>query len=378
MKDVQKSEIIIIGGGVVGCAIAFYLAQRGLSDIILLEKESLAGGATGICPGGIRQQFAGKSDCILAHRSVQFWDRINDILEPENPFQFEKSGYLFLAHTPRTLERFRANVKLQNEVGIPSRILDPEQVQNLLPALHCDSLMGASYCAEDGFIEDCHGVTMEFARVACDSGVRIVYEEAREIQALGSGWQVHTETNRFSCDTVIVAAGCDTASLLQPMGIQLPIQPLYRRLAFSEPYSPLILPPLVVAPDKEFAGKQLLYGVFYLGWLGEKGDEDELYFLEKALQAGSQLLPLLEELPIRRVLGGVYDSTPDNRPILGAVPGFERLYLAAGFSGHGFMIAPAVGELIAGLIADSQSDPLLDDFSIERFTRDITGEGLYI
>ncbi len=362
-----KAETIIVGGGIIGASIAYFLAQAGARDVLLLEKESLASGATGVCPGGIRQQFAGEADCRLARASMGFWRRINEELRPDEPFVFERSGYLFLADSDDLLERFRANVRLQNRLGIPSRIVTPAEIGLLVPALRLQGVAGGSWCAEDGFLEDCHGVTAQLARRAGDSGVTVLFEEAGEIRPISGGWRLRAGEREVSCRRLVLAAGADTPSLGASFGLRLPIRPVRRRLAFTEALPEQLLPPLVVAPERGFAGKQLAYGVFYLGWLGETGEEEELDFLERGLAAGASLLPLLAELPVRRVLSGVYDQSPDSRPILGGVEGCQGLYLAAGFSGHGFMIAPAVGQAIAALITGEADPDTLAPFSLQRF-----------
>jgi sarcosine oxidase subunit beta len=126
------------------------------------------------------------------------------------------------------------------------------------------------------------------------------------------------------------------------------------------------------------AAKQLTNGVLYLGWLAETADADDLTFIERTMHAGSTLLPLLSETPVRRVMGGIYDNTPDRRPLLGAVDGADGLFLAAGFSGHGFMIAPAVGELVAASITGGTTDLPLNEFSLARFSQAAAPEGLQI
>jgi glycine/D-amino acid oxidase-like deaminating enzyme len=189
-------QVVIVGGGIIGCSIDYHLTEAGVRDVLLLERGTLAGGATGICPGGIRQQFEGEADCRLAQRSVRFYERINDILEPEAPFHFERSGYLFLAYSPETLDRYRRNVTMQNGLGIPSRILDPPEIHDLLPRLTCDGLVGGSYCAEDGFLEDCHGVTNQFAERARRGGAQLRREQVQTLARQGRGWRVTTDAGQ--------------------------------------------------------------------------------------------------------------------------------------------------------------------------------------
>ncbi len=374
----SSAEVVIIGGGITGCSIAYHLTQAGLCDVIILEKEGLACGATGICPGGIRQQFEGQADCLMARRSVRFWEEVNQRLEPEAPFEFERSGYLFLAESPRLLERFRANVALQNRLGIPSEILSPEQISRLLPALRLDGILGGSFCAEDGFLEDCHGITALLARRASQRGARILYQQAVDLKAAPSGWRISAGHDVIEAGQVVLAAGADSVPLAECAGVKLPIRPEVRRLAFTLPYPTQLMTPLVVFPEREFAGKQLSYGVFYLGWLAEDPLDDDLLFIEKGLLGGATLLPILEDLPVRKIIRGTYDTTPDQRPLLGAVPNREGLWVAAGFSGHGFMIAPAVGEALSCAIRGEETDLPLEAFSLLRFQAQGQREGLFI
>lgn len=372
------ADVVIVGGGVIGCSVAFYLARAGVTRVVLLERAKLASGVTGICPGGIRQQFDDEADCLLAQRSVAFYEHIDEILEPEHPFTFEKSGYLFLADSDAGLERFRRNVALQNRLGIPSEILTTGDVSRLLPAINAEGVVGAAFCRADGFIEDCHGVTYALATRARVLGVRVIYEEAQSVRPQGHAWEVVTNQGSFHAEHVVLAAGVDSVPLAAGVGVPLPIRAEPRRLVYSVPAAAGLMNPLVVAPERGFAGKQLTSGVFYMGWLRETPADDNLTFIEKTLEAGSTLLPLLSELPARRVLGGLYDSTPDHRPLLGPVPGVEGLHLAVGFSGHGFMIAPATGEIVAAGVAGTATDLPAGAFSLARFSTSIADEGLVI
>ncbi|MCA1586058.1 MAG: FAD-binding oxidoreductase [Acidobacteria bacterium] len=372
------ADVVIVGGGVIGCSVAFHLARAGVTGVVLLERATLASGVTGICPGGIRQQFDGEADCLLAQRSVVFYDHIDEILEPEHRFAFEKSGYLFLADSDAVLEKFRRNVAMQNRLGIPSEILTAADISQLLPAINTEGLSGGAFCREDGFIEDCHGVAFALARRARDLGVRVIHEDARSFLRQDRGWAVVTSQSSFQAQHVVLAAGVDSVPLAAGAGVPLPIKAERRRLLYSTPTTSGQMNPLVAAPERGFAGKQLTSGVFYMGWLRETPADADLTFIEKTLEAGSTLLPLLAELPARRVLGGLYDSTPDHRPLLGPVPGVEGLHLAVGFSGHGFMIAPAVGEIVAAGIVGTATDLPAAAFSLERFSTTIVDEGLVI
>ncbi len=374
----RTASVAIVGGGIIGCSVAYHLTVAGVRDVVLLERGTLASGVTGICPGGIRQQFEGVSDCRLAQRSVRFYERINDILERDDPFYFERSGYLFLAQTDKVLDKFRQNVAMQNHLGIPSRIVSPADIAALLPSVTMDGIIGGSYCAEDGFIEDCHGVTNQLATLAREHGASFLPEEVSGIARVGSHWVISSDAGQLEAEQLVLAAGADSVALAAQAGVSLPITPERRRLAFTTPHELGVLPPLVVAFERGVAAKQLANGVLYLGWLAETPNDDDLTFIERTMDAGSTLLPILTELPVRRVLGGIYDNTPDRRPLLGPVTGVDGLFLAVGFSGHGFMIAPAVGEAVAASVTGTATDLPIGEFSLDRFAGLASREGLQI
>jgi sarcosine oxidase, subunit beta len=236
-----------------------------------------------------------------------------------------------------------------------------------VPALVCDGILGGSFCGEDGFLEDCDGFTYNLLRRARDRGFTLVLSEVINLAQDGRAWRVDTSIESWLVERVVVAAGTESPSLASFAGVGLPITVERRRLAYTAPRDESLMHPLVVALERSFAGKQLRNGVFYIGWLGETPESDTLSFTEQALTAGATLLPLLEEIQVRRVITGYYDSTPDHRPILGAIGGLDGFYLATGFSGHGFMLAPAVGEIMAQLIAGSKDRPAIAGFFTAAF-----------
>ena len=374
----RTTDVAIIGGGVIGCSIAYYLARLGMTHGVVFERRHVASGATGICPGGIRQQFEQEAECRLARLSMAFFEHVNELLEPEFPFFLERSGYLFLAESEALLSRFRRNVAMQNQLGIPSRVIAPAEIAEIVPALACEGILGASFCAQDSFLEECDGFTRSLLGRAREQGFLLQLAEVIGLKQKSPDWLVETTTETWLAKQVVVAAGTDSPSLAAAAGVHLPITPERRRLAYSERCEDELMRPLVVALERGFAGKQLRNGVFYIGWLGETQDSDDLTFTEQALTRGATLLPSMASLAVRRVVTGYYDSTPDHRPILGGISGLSGFYLATGFSGHGFMLAPAVAEIMANLIAGSTIDPLLQEFSLRRFTGSYAIEGLQI
>ena len=181
----RTADVAIIGGGVIGCSIAYQLAQSGVTSGVVFERKHVASGATGVCPGGIRQQFEGEAECILARRSMRFFEQANELLEPEFPFFLERSGYLFLAESQALLSQFHRNVALQNRLGIPSRVIMPSEIATMVPALVCEGVIGGSFCAEDGFLEDCDGFTHSLLRRAREKGFELALAEVVNLQQEG-------------------------------------------------------------------------------------------------------------------------------------------------------------------------------------------------
>jgi sarcosine oxidase, subunit beta len=353
---VNRVEVAVVGAGVTGLAVARELRLRGV-DVAVLEREGIAAGASGVQPGGVRQQWGTRVACRLARESVAFWREVNQHLDPRVPLELRASGYLFVAESDETLERLRANVDLQNEEGVPSRVVAPAEAAALVPGLEAEPLVGAAWCADDGYFDRPQAVVEAFAQ-----GLEIQRADVARLDRDGSGWIV----GPIAAEAVVVAAGVDTPALLAPLGIELPIVREDRYLFFSEAIRERLLEPLVVAPERGFAAKQLADGRVLASDLGARGDAEAGRERWRATirDACEALLPQLTHVSYPLLVAGVYDVTPDHQPILGAVA--DGLHVAAGFSGHGFMIAPAVARIIADALV-GERDPVLDVLGADRF-----------
>jgi sarcosine oxidase subunit beta len=364
-----------------GCSIAYHLAKKGMKDVILLEKEFIASKATGICPGGIRQQWSSKLGCLLSKASVEFFKNLNEELHPEFPLSFVQSGYLFLAYSNGVLDAYRQHVALQNSLGIPSEILSVEEMKELIPAINCTGVLGGAYCREDGYLEDCSGFTNSLASRAREMGIRILYDEALEILLKGDRVVgVRGKNSEYRCGTIVNAAGCDAAPLAASIGIHLPIVVGKRRLLFTQRIEDHFLGPCVASLEKGWGGKQLDEGHVYMAYIaGEAERLSNVEFIEKSVEIGTEIIPRLGETRILRLQEGYYDMTPDDNPILGGVEGLDGYYHAVGFSGHGFMLSPAVGKAMAQFIGGETPVVNLSDWNLKRFRdRRINKESLVL
>jgi sarcosine oxidase subunit beta len=314
----------------------------------VLERAGVGAGASGVQPGGVRQQWGTRVACRLARESVAFWRDADERLESRVPLTLRRGGYLFVAQTEATLDRLAANVRLQNEEGIPSRLVSAAEAAELVPGLRGEAIAGGAWCGEDGYFDRPQSVVEAFA-----AGLDLRRVDVATLERDGSGWRVAD----LSADAVVVAAGVDTRPLLAALGIDLPVVAEERYLYLSERIEERLLEPLVVAPELAFAAKHLADGRVLASDLSGQSRAR----IRSAVEA---LLPRLEYVSFSLLVPGVYDVTPDHQPILGPVD--DGLFLACGFSGHGFMIAPAVARITADAV-EGKRDEVLDVLGLERF-----------
>jgi len=367
----DMAEHVIIGGGIAGCSLAYFLAKKGVRDIVLLEKDYLASKETGICPGGIRQQHTNELCARLAKKSVdEFFGRIDEELHPEYPLPFIQSGYMFLAHTENTLKGYRENVEEQNRWGIPSQMLAPHEVLDIVPGMSPESLLGAAFCRTDGFLEDGHGLTQLLGKRIREMGGRILFEEAIGIKVKSEKIVgVQTPKRTIETESVINAAGCESPKVSDWVGIPLPIEIQKRRLLYTARIEERFLEPLVVAFDKGWAGKQLREGNVYMGYLREAEESlSDHRYTEKCVELALHMMPgKMAELRVLKIQEGHYDTTPDGQPVLGRVSGREGYTLMTGFSGHGYMLAPAIGMVLSEILTGQRPSIDIEGLHLERF-----------
>jgi glycine/D-amino acid oxidase-like deaminating enzyme len=328
-------DVAVVGAGVVGLAVARELERRGARATVF-DRAGIGAGASGVQPGGVRRQWGTEVACRLASESAAFYAEADERLRSRVSLGFRRCGYLFLAHSGDTLRRLEENVRLQNALDVPSRIVTPAEAAELVPGLVADTLTGGAWCAEDGYFDRPQSVVEAFAQ---EIDVRI--EEVRSLDDL-------------QADAVVIAAGADTTALVPG----LPIRREARHLFYSEPIADRLLEPLVVSAERRFAAKQLGNGRVLAGDLAGR----DLTHVRRRID---ELLPILTYVSFPLLVQGEYDVTPDHQPIVAEVD--DRVWVAAGFSGHGFMIAPAVARIVADALLENRRDELLDVLDAGRF-----------
>ncbi len=347
----KTADVVIVGGGVMGTSVAYHLAKRGVRAVLLLEREPFFGqGATGRCAGGIRHQFSTEVNIRLSLHSIRMLETFEE--EMGQPVGLKQTGYLFLLTTPEEMETFRANVARQNALGVASRILTPAEIHDRVPLLNLDDIIGGAFYERDG-IADPSGVVMGFIKQARALGATLL-SDVNVTGVLVEGGRVRgveTAQGRVSAPVVVNAAGPWAGLVGEMAGVDLPITPERQQIAVTAPLEGL-------PPDFPFVidfhqrlyfhleGEGLLTGQSIVGrppTFDQTVDGDwTVYHLSNAMDR----LPLLEDAQLMTEWAGLYENTPDAHPIIGPAA-LEGFYVAAGFSGHGFMHGPIAGQLIA-------------------------------
>ncbi len=371
---IRYADVVVIGGGVVGCSIAYNLAKAGAGQIAVIERDYLASGATGRCGAGVRMQWGSETNCILSRESVKMLENLPEILKVDGDIEFKQGGYLLLAYTPKMVEQFKKNLILQNSLDIPARWTTPEEAKEIVPHLNINGLLGATFCPKDGHANP-FKVTSLYAKAAARLGVK--FYTHTEVTGLtvttGKVTAVHTDKGVIATNTVINAAGGYAKTVGRMAGIELPIFPERHEILVTEPVDPMQTP-MVMCFFHNLYCQQTPHGSFIMG-IGHP-DEPETFnirsswqFLTEMADRITKILPPLANLNVVRQWAGLYDMCPDRTPILGQDANIQGFYTAAGFSGHGFMISPIVGKLMAQTITGAPTDIPIDMFSADRFAR---------
>lgn len=351
----NKASVVVIGGGVVGCSIAYNLASQGISDVVLVEKSFLASGSTGRCGAGVRQQWGTKMNCLLAQKSMEILENMNDILHTKRDIELKQKGYLLLAYTEKEMNQFKKNVELQNSLGIASKIITPAQAREIVPYLNTEKLLGGAFYEKDGHANP-FLVTNAYAQAAISLGAEVnTYTDVVSIKRNGSKIEgVQTNKGFISTDTVIDAAGGYSAEIGKMAGVDIPVYPQRHQILVTDPVDE-VLGPMVMSFSYNIYCQQSPQGSFIMGY----GDPNEpkdyninssWRFLEEMAEKAVWLLPPLKNLRVVRQWSGLYTMTEDRQPLICKADEAENFYMACGFSGHGFMIAPMVGKLISEMV----------------------------
>ena len=353
----ERADVCIIGGGVVGCSIAYHLARISRLKIVLLEQGHLGGGSTGRSAGGVRRQFLTEIHIQLSIESVKIFQTFRE--ETGWDPDFRETGYLFLLSTEEERTRFRSAVELQRHLGVSVEVLPPAEIQRLAPCLRVDDLLEGTYTAGDGYASPFQ-VVWGYAERAADLGVDIRERcEVTGVRVAGGRIQaVESRNGTIATPVVVNAAGPYAGCVGEMVGVEVPVTPWRRQLFVTAPFPDLARElPVTIDVHRNWYFRREEGGALIPAPTDRQPSFNTAVdwgIVPEVYAAGVHRLPALAHAEVVRGWAGLYDISPDNHPILGEseVPGF---YLACGFSGHGFMHGPVTGKLMAELIVNGRT-----------------------
>lgn len=378
----KTSDVVIIGGGVMGASVAYHLACRGGVSVTLLEQEEQFGqGSTGRCAGGIRHQFSTEVNIRLSIESIQMMERFPE--EIDQDIGLTQIGYLFVLDNEQDFAQFKRNVALQNSLGIESKVLTVDDIHQRVPLLNLEGVVGGTIYERDG-LADPHSIvqgyinkTRQLRQARPTQPISLLNSVTVTNVRMAQGGKVQgvvTTQGEIATETIVIAAGAWSGQVGKMMGLDIPIVPVRRQIAVTTPIPQL--PPDF--PFVLFFGQSLYFhpesGQSIL--TGKSNSDEPVGFntevdpkwTETHLLEAMHRFPLLEQAGLLSEWAGLYEVTPDEQAILGKLPGVEGVVIAAGFSGHGFMHGPIVGQLMAEEILDGRAYTVnIDDLRYERF-----------
>jgi len=369
----ESADVVIAGGGISGCALAYQLAKRNV-DVVLLERETLGSQSTGKCAGGVRQQFSTEDNVKVMRLSVKLLESFEQ--ETGHPADFRQIGYLFVFTQPQQVEDFRHNMEMWHRVGLTeARWVDPAEAAKMVPVMNVEDVLGCTFCPTDGIASPAD-VTAGYATAARRLGARL--REGVEVTgidiAAGRVQGVRTSAGDIATRLVINCAGPWAASIGRMAGLEIPVLPYRRHIAVTGafPAVPRNTPMTVDFHTSLYfhpEGDGVLMGMSDRTEPPAYVTDVNWDFLEKMFEQAARRAPALAGAGVKTAWAGLYESTPDHQAILGPIAEIEGFWCAAGFSGHGFMQAPAAALLVTQLLLDKKSEIDISSFAFERFAR---------
>lgn len=376
----KAADVVIIGSGAMGLCTAYYLAKKGIRNIIVLEKSYLLGGHSSChCAGGIRHQFSSEINVKFTILNQKLWNAF----QTENGYDFQQiaTGYMFAMTKNDNAEPFQEAMKFQKELGVNVTWISPETIQEMIPKMNCSDLIGGTLCREDGLVDA--GIVVNSYITECQK-LGVQFYTNMEVTDLlirqGKVKGVMTNKGEISTGIIVNAAGPWSSEIFRMANIQAPVYPIHEQLMVTEDIEWVHEKiPVIIFPSSglgfHIEGKGLLLGLhkeepFGKGYKMGIDIQNEIM----ACQMICERIPEIQQVKLKSVWYGFYDTTPDNNPIMGKIGDIEGFYALTGFSGHGFMHSSAAGLLISEEIANGKASTLgIEEFSLNRFWNHMLG-----
>ena len=367
----SKADVVIVGGGVSGCSLAYMLAKKGI-DVIVVEKNYLSAGATGACGAGIRQQWSTKENTELAIKSIKIFESLSK--ELGHDIELRQGGYLIAVHDDKEMKQAKRNVEMQRSLGLKVDILDENRINNVVPILDVKGMntIGATFCPTDGHANP-FKTTFAYADAARRKGANI-YTHTKVIDIKTDNKktsEVKTDKGIIKTDTVVNAAGVWSKKIAEKVGIKLPNVPFRKEIMATERLKPMFEAMVISFKDGIYFSQQdegqIVGGIPIPEEKKGFKTMPTFSFIQHMSKTLTRYVPKLKHVNMLRHWTGFYDVTPDARPILGTVNELKGFIQCNGFSGHGFMLSPIVSQILSDLIADGKTSSILESLNVDRF-----------
>jgi sarcosine oxidase subunit beta len=345
----KSFDVVIIGGGITGLSTAYYLNKMGVKNVLIIEKNYLGSGSTGRCGTGIRQQFTTKEHIVLMRESVKLWKEWENSLE--QPIHFKQGGYIWLLRDNKELKQYKNYAKMQNLLGVPTQLISKEKIKEIVPEINTNDIVGASWCPTDGSAYPFEVINALKFFVESNGTTIRTFEDVKNITLKNGLIQsVITDKDIYYTSFLVNGAGTGAKKTAKMIEIELPLENYRHQIVVSEPLEDF-LNPMVVKGELYFT--QTYRGRIIGGTDMNESPTDSIStsinFLEKFATEIVKTMPVLSSIKIMRQWAGSYVVTPDHHPIIGPSE-ISNFILGCGYSGHGFMLGPIVGKLLAGYI----------------------------
>jgi sarcosine oxidase subunit beta len=370
----NRADVVIIGAGIVGASTAYNLAKLGVKDVVILDRGTLCGGSTGSCGAGIRAQWGSEMNCRLAIAAIDIFEQLDD--ELGLPVGLNQGGYLLVAYSEEEFETLKTAMALQNKLGIKSKVVSLEEAREICPALDASDAVGFTFHARDGhadpflttfaYVEAAKRLGVSFYRKTECIGIKVEGDRVRGVS---------TTKGEIDADIVINCSGAYSHVVAKMAGVDIPNWGERHEIMITEPVAPGVCPPMLMSFSGNYYIQQRPHGSIICG-MSPDGHEQSFdtssswRFAAEMSKKLVRLLPSVKGVRVVRLWAGLYDMTPDGSPIIGETD-VKNFYHSTGYSGHGFMLGPVTGRILAQSITGAKPDI---DFSTLDYRRFEQGE----
>lgn len=372
----ERFDVAVVGGGVIGLSVARELGRAGVDRVVVLEREAAVGqGSSERANGGFRAQFTTPINISFSLYSI---GELEHLEEATGKVGMKQTGYLLLAGSAETEAQLRAACELQRSLGVATEWLTPDEARDKAGIVAGDGLRAATFHARDGFL-DPHGVVVAMKAEAQRSGAEVRPDSAAiTIEPRRDGLELVTDRGSITAGWVVNAAGSHARTVAAMIGVDVPVEPVRRNLAFLPDPDEGELIPMCVDLDTGVLVRRETGGGFIVAYSNPKDPPGwdtsvDPRFLDEVAERIGNRFPSLASIPIdpKHCWAGLYPETPDHHAIVGPSPGHERFIQCVGFGGHGIMHSPAAGKAVAELVTMGRCTTFdLHPLRVERF-----GEG---